>query len=86
MIIQTRRWLTDRHIVIVTDMGYVALELLHSCQSLSRSIIFISRLRLDAAFFESVPPRMPDQAAAPEGPATAVSGRAIASKCRCISI
>ena len=32
MILQLRRWLPDRHIVIVTDMGYAALELLHSCQ------------------------------------------------------
>ena len=65
MIFQLRRWLPDRHIVIVTDMGYAALELLHSCQSLSRPVIFISRLRLDAALFEPAPPRMPGQIGRP---------------------
>ena len=65
MIIQLRRWLPDRHIVIVTDMGYAALELLHSCQSLSRPVIFISRLRLDAALFEPAPPRLPGQIGRP---------------------
>ena len=65
MIFQLRRWLPDRHIVIVTDRGYAALELLHSCQSLSRPVIFISRLRLDAALFEPAPPRMPGQIGRP---------------------
>ena len=66
MIFQLRRWLPDRHIVIVTDMGYAALELLHSCQSLSRPVIFISRLRRhDAALFEPAPPRLPGQIGRP---------------------
>ena len=65
MIFQLRRWLPDRHIVIVTDMGYAALELLHSCQSLSRPVIFISRLRLDAALFEPPPTRLPGQIGRP---------------------
>ena len=38
MILQLRHWLPDRTIVVVSDRGYAALELLHSCQSLlSRS-------------------------------------------------
>ena len=61
MIIQLRRWLPDRRIVVVTDRGYAALELLHSCQSLRQPVTFISGLRLDAALFEPAPPRMPGQ-------------------------
>ena len=65
MIIQLRRWLPDRRIVVVTDMGYAALELLHSCQSLRQPVTFISRLRLDAALFEPAPPRLPGQIGRP---------------------
>ncbi len=65
MIIQLRRWLPDRHIVVVTDMGYAALELLHSCQSLRQPVTFISRLRLDAALFEPAPLRVPGQIGRP---------------------
>jgi len=65
MIIQLRRWLPDRQIVVVTDGGYSALELLHSCQSLRRPVTFISRLRLDAALFEPAPPRVPGQIGRP---------------------
>ena len=65
MIFQLRRWLPDRTIVVVSDRGYAALELLHSCQSLSEPVIFISRLRLDAALFETAPPRLPGQIGRP---------------------
>ena len=65
MIIQLRRWLPDRRIVVVTDMGYAALELLHSCQSLRQPVTFISRLRLDAALFEPAPLRVPGQIGRP---------------------
>ena len=65
MILQLRRRLPDRHIVIVTDMGYEALELLHNCQSLSEPVIFISRLKLDAALFEPAPPKLPGQIGRP---------------------
>ena len=65
MIIQLRRWLPDRRIVVVADRGYAALELLHSCQSLRQPVTFISGLRLDAALFEPAPPRMPGQIGRP---------------------
>ena len=65
MIIQLRRWLPDRSIVVVADRGYAALELLHSCQSLRQPVTFISGLRLDAALFEPAPPRMPGQIGRP---------------------
>ena len=65
MIIQLRRWLPDRRIVVVTDRGYAALELLHGCQSLRQPVTFISGLKLDAALFEPAPPRMPGQIGRP---------------------
>ena len=65
MIIQLRRWLPDRRIVVVSDRGYAALELLHSCQSLRQPVTFISGLRLDAALFEPAPRRMPRQIGRP---------------------
>ena len=65
MIFQLRRWLPDRTIVVVSDRGYSALELLHSCQSLPHPVIFISRLRLDAALFEPAPPRLPGEIGRP---------------------
>ena len=57
MVLQVRRWLPERELVLVADMGFAALELL---AALSReSVICITRLRLDAALDEPAPPRPP---------------------------
>ncbi|QRM33529.1 transposase [Microvirga sp. VF16] len=57
MALQVRRWLPERGLVLVADMGFAALELL---AALSRQgVICITRLRLDAALYEPVPPRRP---------------------------
>ena len=57
MVLQVRRWLPERELVLVADMGFAALELL---AALSRSgVICITRLRLDAALYEPAPPRRP---------------------------
>jgi hypothetical protein len=61
MIIQLRRWLPHRPLVLVADSTYAVLELLHFCQSLVHPVTFITRLRLDAALFEPAPPRLPGQ-------------------------
>ena len=37
MILQLRRWLPHRRIVVVADSSYAALDLLHFCQSMQRT-------------------------------------------------
>ena len=61
MILQLRRWLPHRRIVVVADSSYAALDLLHFCQSMQRPVTFITRLRRDAALYEPAPPRQPGQ-------------------------
>ena len=51
--LQLRRWLPDRRIVLVGDNNYSALELLASAAK-SR-VTIVTRLRLDAALYEPVP-------------------------------
>ena len=56
MILQLRRWLPNRLLVVVADSSYAALELLEAVRS---SACFITRLRLDAALYEPAPPEQP---------------------------
>ena len=65
MIIQLRRWLPHRALVIVADSSYAVLDLLHFCQSLSNPVTFITRLRLDAALYEPAPSRCPGKIGRP---------------------
>jgi DDE superfamily endonuclease len=55
MVVQVRRWLPERELVLVADMGFAALELLAALSR--RGVICITRLRLDAALYEPAPPR-----------------------------
>jgi DDE superfamily endonuclease len=57
MALQVRRWLPERELVLVADMGFAALELLAALAR--RGVICITRLRLDAALYEPAPPRRP---------------------------
>ena len=41
MVMQLRRWLPQRPLVLVGDGGYAVLDLLHCCQSLAQPVIFI---------------------------------------------
>lgn len=61
IIIQLRRWLPGRMLVIVADNSYAVLDLLHFCQRMSHPVTFITRLRLDAALFELPPVRRDGQ-------------------------
>jgi hypothetical protein len=57
LVLQVRRWLPERDLVLVADMGFAALELLAALSR--RGVICITRLRLDAALYEPAPPRQP---------------------------
>ena len=61
MIMQLRRWLPHRPLVLVGDNGYAVLDLLHCCQSLPQPVTLIARLRLDAALYAPAPDRQPGQ-------------------------
>ena len=61
MVMQLRRWLPHRPLVLVGDNGYAVIDLLHCCQSLRAPVTLIARLRLDAALYAPAPPRQPGQ-------------------------
>jgi DDE superfamily endonuclease len=65
LLLQVRRWYAQREIVAVADSTYASLKLLDRCQSLSKPVTFITRLRLDAALYEPAPPRRPGQMGRP---------------------
>ncbi len=65
MLLQLRRWLPQRDLVVVADSSYAVRDLLHFGQSLPHPICFITRLRLDAALFDPAPPRRPGQLGRP---------------------
>jgi hypothetical protein len=61
MLLQLRRWLPERTLVVVADSSFAVLELLHAWQKMARPIVCITRLRLDAALYDPAPPRRPRQ-------------------------
>jgi len=65
LLLQLRRWLPARAIVVVADGGYAVIELLARCARLVNPIAVITRLRLDAALYEPAPPRQPGQMGRP---------------------
>lgn len=56
MLKRLRRWLPNRKLVIVGDSSYAALDLLAACQALSEPVMFVTRLRMDAALYKPAPP------------------------------
>jgi hypothetical protein len=61
-ILQTKRCLPDRRVVVVADSGFSALELI---ATVHRHVCLITRLRLDASLFEPVPKRRKGQIGQP---------------------
>jgi hypothetical protein len=57
LLLQARRWLPGRQLILVTDSSFAALELLAAL--VRQGITCITRLRLDAALYEPAPPRLP---------------------------
>jgi hypothetical protein len=57
LVLQARRWVPGRQLVLVADSGFAALELLAALVRLR--VTCVTRLRLDAALYEPAPPRRP---------------------------
>src|SRR5579884_3967203 len=58
MIVQVRRWLPDRHLVIVGDGNYAVMELLLKVSGLPK-VTAITGLRLDACLYDPPEARQP---------------------------
>ena len=56
MLLQVRRWLPGRSLIMVADSSFAAVELLGS---LASHMTCITRLRLDARLYAPAPPRLP---------------------------
>ena len=55
LVLQARRWLPKRLLVVVADSGFAVIELLWQLRQLKNPICMITRLRLDAALYEPAP-------------------------------
>ncbi len=61
MIGQVRRWLPDRHLVLVVDGGLSAIKLGQRCLRYANPVTYVSRLRLDAGLYDWPGPQPPDK-------------------------
>jgi len=61
MLLQVRRWLPKRRLVIVADASFAVLALLARMQQLANPICMVVRFRLDAALYDPAAPRQPHQ-------------------------
>ena len=57
MLLQVRRWLPKRALVVVADSSFAAIAFLARVQRLANPICMVTRLRLDAALYEPAPER-----------------------------
>ena len=57
LVLQARRWIPKRPLVLVADSSFAALELLATL--VRHGVICVTRLRLDAALYKPAPPRRP---------------------------
>jgi hypothetical protein len=57
LVLQARRWMPGRRLVLVTDSGFSALEFLAAL--VRQEVTCVTRLRLDAALYRPAPPRQP---------------------------
>jgi hypothetical protein len=64
-LLQVRRWLPGRKLVVVMDAGYAAIDFLWQVAKFANPISLIARFRLDAALYEPAPERKPGQTGRP---------------------
>ena len=57
MVLQVRRWLPGRELILVLDGGFAAVDLARACQRYQ--VTMICRLRLDAALYHRPGPQAP---------------------------
>ena len=65
ILLQVRRWLPERVLVVVADSSFAAILLLERLRRLPNPICMVTRLRLDAALYEPAPPRKPGKKGRP---------------------
>src|SRR3954469_3882381 len=65
MLLQLRRWMPERQLVLVVDSGYAALEFLGCLANRKQPITCITRLRLDAQLYAPAVPRRNGQIGRP---------------------
>lgn len=65
MLLQLRRWLPKRRLVVVADSSFAVISLLWRMTQLAEPVCMIVRFRLDAALYEPAPPRRPHQVGRP---------------------
>ncbi len=61
-VLQTKRWLPGRRLIVVADAGFSGVGLI---AALRRHACLITRLRIDASLFAPAPPRQPGQMGRP---------------------
>ncbi len=65
MLLQVRRWLPDRRLVVVADASFAVIDLLWRLSQRSNPICLITRFRLDAALYEPAIEPKPGQRGRP---------------------
>ena len=61
VLLQVRRWLPGRKLVVVMDASFAAIDFLWQVAKLAHPITLIARFRLDAALYAPAPERKPGQ-------------------------
>lgn len=65
LIMQVRKWLPERTIVVVADSSYAVIKLLWQMLNLANPVYIVTRLRLDAGLYRPAPKRKPGQKGRP---------------------
>jgi hypothetical protein len=59
LLARIRRWVPAREVVVVGDGAYAAVSLVRNCQQASPEMRLVTRLRFDAALYDTPPPQSP---------------------------